>query len=1051
MVSARKVTEQEALCKAQQFMQGKTFTVNHGARGVNSGVGTIRSLYVFNVEDNGGFVIVSGDDRTDAILGYATRGNINEGSLPPGLQVWMEQTVRGIEALGEYTASRGALRRTVPVHAAIQPLILTEWNQGNYGNDTNTDGVYNIHLPMIGSRYPCTGCAATAGAQLMYYYRWPEGMTQSVPGYSSQSLANTSADLPPIQFQWDRMKTRYELNDPHTEAVKAVADLMLYTGYAAMMNYEVSGSGASPYILANGMCSYFDYNPDTWKGVSREDYTVNEWDELIYNELAHSRPVICSGSSMANNGHVFLCDGYDGGGLYHFNWGWGGSGDGFFKLSCTGDYVFSNYCIIGLQPRSWPVDMDANADDSWELPQIDGIVATASQVEMQNMTATMNMSNNNEGTYGFGFGMAELAADGSLTILNTDYEYYDGVPLDRGYYFPNISFDFSGYMLGEGRHILVPVSRLSGETVWKRCHPADLYFEVMVKNGQKTIVAHPVESLRVNEFSLVSGGMVDVSQSVRLSITNEGDNLEKQLYVFAGTNADKGNPVGFVSVKIATGNTKEYRISVGRLSAGEHTLRLATDYEGKNVIAKLKVAVSVDLQVTHVDIIGKKYVGNSIQVDATVENHSGDYTIPLYMFASKTSTKKYVYVAGVAIERGGSDVINFFFRPDEAGTWNLWFSTDDEGVDVIGQTTVEIAEPYPANLSITEIVQNVPKGNIIMDEKITIRTTITNRGNYDYDDRISVVLFKNQPGTNYGSVVEQQWKDITLSPSATTTLDFDFLDLEDGAFYFWYVYYFSIKQSVRAAGGYLYQYEYTPVIPLIPGDANRDGTIDVADVVEIINYILGSHSEQFVAESSDLNDDGVIDIFDVTKLIGEMSSSGSRAAMSRSMVACDYGQELLWLKTEGNRVWLDTDLPERFTAFQFDVEVPEGIEVRGVAIPDWAGHHLKFTKVEDNIYRVIGVSLGNKPLPSSGRGVVELQLSDVVSGKLNVSDVLFVTPRGEKFHFADNSLDLSTGVDSLTTTTAENVYDMFGRRVSDKKYSLRRGLYIVDNKKVIVK
>ena len=31
--------------------------------------------------------------------------------------------------------------------------------------------------------------------------------------------------------------------------------------------------------------------------------------------------------------HAFICDGYDDNGLFHFNWGWSGSHNGFFAMS----------------------------------------------------------------------------------------------------------------------------------------------------------------------------------------------------------------------------------------------------------------------------------------------------------------------------------------------------------------------------------------------------------------------------------------------------------------------------------------------------------------------------------------------------------------------------------------------------------------------------------------------------------------------------------------------------------------------------------------------
>ena len=696
-ITAGWISEQQALQEAQRFMPGKKFEQRQLARGAENPVA--RSLYVFNVEANGGFVIVSGNDNTDAILGYSTKGSFDEGDLPTNVRAWMEQIAAEVEACQSVPMSRSAelvpKHDGVAIHARIEPLITTTWDQGNWYNDINSDGVYNVHLPKINGKYPCTGCVATAGAQLMYYYRWPQTMTQSVPGYESSSEANTGNALAPIQFQWDKMKTKYVANDPNTEAVNAIADLMLYCGYAAKMNYGIDGSGASAYTLADGMSKYFDYNPNTWKGVSRYQYTINEWDELIYNELANGRPVMYSGSS-SKGGHVFLCDGYDGAGMFHFNWGWGGSYDGFFKLQVTNPYgkygegyVADNDCIIGLQPNSWPDIADPNADDQWEVTETDGLVATALHPIVEASTVKLDIGNFNNQPYAFGYGIAEVNDDGTLTVVDNSKEYLkEMTPLGSGYYYVDIKFDFSKYSLSEGRHMLVPVSLLNGENEWRRCKPADLWFEVNVVGGEKDIVVHPIDQLQINDFDIISGGNPGNIQYMRTSITNLGDNIEKRLYLHVGTDDDKGEYYSSRYVSIAAGNTKEYRLPMGRLEAGTYTIWLTSDYAGNEVLAKKKVTIMQDLQATDFEFIGNPLANEIMQVNVTVENRGDDYVMPLYLFASTDDTKQHVYTTGSAIEGGGSEVVTFYFKPTVLGSWNLWVATDIDGTNIIGQSTL---------------------------------------------------------------------------------------------------------------------------------------------------------------------------------------------------------------------------------------------------------------------------------------------------------------------------------------------------------------------------
>ena len=82
---AETVTRQQALQKAQQFLQGKNISsqTSHRRLAPVSNEDNL-PLYIFNVEDNGGFVIVSGEDTLPTILGYSDNGFLDEETLPDG-------------------------------------------------------------------------------------------------------------------------------------------------------------------------------------------------------------------------------------------------------------------------------------------------------------------------------------------------------------------------------------------------------------------------------------------------------------------------------------------------------------------------------------------------------------------------------------------------------------------------------------------------------------------------------------------------------------------------------------------------------------------------------------------------------------------------------------------------------------------------------------------------------------------------------------------------------------------------------------------------------
>ena len=114
------------------------------------------------------------------------------------------------------------------------------------------------------------------------------------------------------------------------EQAAAVAYLMKACGYSCDMAYTPNSSGALSINAAKALFENFKYNPNL-QYLNRDYLSATEWENIIYAELAAKRPVLYGGRS-SSVGHEFVCDGYDGNGYFHFNWGWGGMSDGYFLL-----------------------------------------------------------------------------------------------------------------------------------------------------------------------------------------------------------------------------------------------------------------------------------------------------------------------------------------------------------------------------------------------------------------------------------------------------------------------------------------------------------------------------------------------------------------------------------------------------------------------------------------------------------------------------------------------------------------------------------------------
>ena len=172
-MNAGEVTELQALQKAQQFMKGKKFKQTNLRRATSTAG---NAYYVFNAENNGGFVIVAGDDRMTEILGYSEKGNVNLDSIPEQMKWLLDGYQTIYRKLSTSIDNTPKARRTT--RANVEPLLSTMWGQEN---------PYNEMCPMHGTFRSVTGCVATAMAQIINYCRWPEGQTASVPAYTTET------------------------------------------------------------------------------------------------------------------------------------------------------------------------------------------------------------------------------------------------------------------------------------------------------------------------------------------------------------------------------------------------------------------------------------------------------------------------------------------------------------------------------------------------------------------------------------------------------------------------------------------------------------------------------------------------------------------------------------------------------------------------------------------------------------------------------------------------------------------------------------------------
>ncbi|MCP4895866.1 MAG: IPTL-CTERM sorting domain-containing protein [bacterium] len=376
--------------------------------------------YIFDLGERG-WVVVAADNVASPIIAYSDKGPIRLGDPPPAFSAWMENVEDEIfdaitnKLVPLQSATEAWTTLNIPtvdfqsklperpeLHvsvAAVSTLLSTTWSQGGkewyIGTwretyDYYCPREYKVVLGVGYYRVAPTGCVATAMGQIMKYHAWPpvgDGSHTWDPPFAAEFGSGSghtyttynahTVDFSSRNFDWASMPNEVisELWDID-ENEKKVGQVLRDIGVAVEMNYEPDGSGA---FIGTGTCNqtsttdhcslkafhdYFRYHARfarksyvTTSGTTITCRNDTEWKNLLKPELDAARPVLYRGQN--GGGHAFVCDGYDSSDRFHFNWGWGGSHDGYFAIGDltpgTHDYSAHNAVVYGIRPDTPPI------------------------------------------------------------------------------------------------------------------------------------------------------------------------------------------------------------------------------------------------------------------------------------------------------------------------------------------------------------------------------------------------------------------------------------------------------------------------------------------------------------------------------------------------------------------------------------------------------------------------------------------------------------------------------------------------------------------------
>lgn len=373
--TARKVAENVANAGSGLRSAGDLTLVYAAAPGKSSSAlrsGTVdgaADYFVFNVPGNKGFVIVSGDDRAYPVLGQSDEGNFDPDNLPENLRAilayYQEQITYADKIdMRASVAMEAEWNRYLSgyLRAATGEVLLptANWGQGD---------PFNRQTPLKNGQHAPTGCMATAVGILMKYHGYPEQARPEnrVPSYNDLSISYGSYD-------WNNIPNELT-GSSAAEHIGAVSNLLWQVGANMSMRYEPEESSAYIDDALVAMRDVFGYSRQMkhlLQSFSDMDYSWEEWERIIHEELDNGRPVLYGSETETRvdafygKAHAFICDGYDTYGRYHINWGWGGMYNGFYVLSSLdpkndqtwGGYNRGHEMVINIKPNK---DSENNA------------------------------------------------------------------------------------------------------------------------------------------------------------------------------------------------------------------------------------------------------------------------------------------------------------------------------------------------------------------------------------------------------------------------------------------------------------------------------------------------------------------------------------------------------------------------------------------------------------------------------------------------------------------------------------------------------------------
>jgi len=240
-------------------------------------------------------------------------------------------------------------------------------------------------------------------------------------------------------------------------------------------------------------------------------------------------------------------------------------------------------------------------------------------------------------------------------------------------------------------------------------------------------------------------------------------------------------------------------------------------------------------------------------------------------------------------------------------------------------------------------------------------------------------------------------------------------------------------------------------------DVNQDEDVNEQDVMDIAHFVVGTPSDSFFEFLADINNDGTVNLGDAVVVVNEIIDSQNLVKARIASNPYEERDELI-LKEENGTLSLCMNNNRQYTAFQFDLYLPEKSEVAKMILNTGRNqnHQLIYNKLEDGHYRVAVLSTSNMEFNGIAGELLNMAINGVSRDDVSVHEIHFFDSNGKDYHFYNIDNSMETNIEVLTpyfSTSEKEFYNLNGQRISSVP---QKGLNIIrmsdgTSKKVLIK